>query len=153
MNTHLTPFDIVPGIEAQFHYPILVEKIPSERLSKNVHRVYVKVNVRDLAFLLNALKTSLGKDKFNEGVGLRRWDIGLVMIDANPLSDEELIKALVKLKEDLTRLGILPDEPFHEHQVSTCIHDLCQLHHRLRNFSYSAVPTWDMISEDMEIAK
>ena len=92
----------------------------------------------------------LCRERFNASVGVRRWDIGLTMLDCTPLSDTEVTQALWVLKQTLIAYGYDPaSKPKTDaYTVRELFGDIWRLG-REEFLLFVNIPEWDDITDQV----
>lgn len=162
MSKYLTFYDLVPKIPIEYsgqELRILLDTARTDAswAKKNLPDLtYAKVSTETLWFILATLKKLRGKKTFNDTTRIRYWDIGLVMVDTQKLSDTELAKALNFVKRFLLTNGINPKNgPYHEQVVHSILSVLFKLHPAMsfRTNRQLSTPEWDAIHPKMDLSK
>jgi hypothetical protein len=117
----------------------------------------VKIEYKWLWFILEVLRKTRGSRSFKkEVIGLRRWDISLVMLYSRALNDEELVNALIYAKQLLRQYGIDANKSGYCRQIFvSVVYILCSLHPRMVNNieRLNSLPNYDDIQEGMTLTQ
>lgn len=139
----------------------IIEKLSTERLSQQQiikgDYTYVKTSTEVMWYLLATILKLRGKTRFNKTVGLRYWDIGLVMVDTPSLTNEELPKALNIAKQLLIARGVELNKPdcMQQFVVRSVLYDVLMANDAMAtNITHNQkTPEWPDVTENMDISK
>ncbi|OGC68947.1 hypothetical protein A2415_04060 [candidate division WWE3 bacterium RIFOXYC1_FULL_39_7] len=131
----------------------LLEHLASTRFAgqEDVRRSrYARVDIHYLWTVLTVLKRLLGPERFIESVGLGTWYLVVVVVEALPITEEELQRAVEITKQLLVELGAEDLGTPHVHQYTSIVFGyLWQFYAESYRLGHApALPAWERIGID-----